>query len=141
MRRDEIDDWNRQVIDEFRTNGGVVGGQLAGVPLLLLHTTGARSGAERVHPVTYRRLDTGQLAIFASKAGAPSHPDWYHNLLADPHATIELGTETFPVVAVVAKPEQRDAIWEQQKVEAPVFADYESRTDRQIPVVILERAG
>src|SRR5579884_72453 len=94
-------DWNQTIIDEFRANGGKVGGQFEGAPLLILHSTGAKSGQERLAPVMYQEVDGGY-AIFASKAGAPTNPDWYHNLRANPSATIELGTETLPVTARVA---------------------------------------
>jgi deazaflavin-dependent oxidoreductase (nitroreductase family) len=138
-----MSDWNEQVIAEFRANGGKVGGNFEGFPLLLLHTTGARSGAERVNPVAYQPLDDGGWAVFASKAGAPSNPDWFHNLRAHPDVTIEIGTEdgteTVPVRARVLEGDERLAVWEEQKRLAPGFADYETRTDREIPVVVLSR--
>jgi deazaflavin-dependent oxidoreductase (nitroreductase family) len=133
-------DWNSQVIEEFRTNGGTVGGPLAGMPILLLHHTGARTGQERVNPLAYQRVGDA-LAIFASKGGAPTNPDWYHNLRANPSATIEVGQETYPVVARVTEPDERDQIWEQQKRDFPNFAEYEQMSGgRRIPVVVLERA-
>jgi deazaflavin-dependent oxidoreductase (nitroreductase family) len=131
-------DWNAQIIEEFRSNEGRVGGPFEGAPLLLLHSTGAKSGVDRVHPVMY--LDTGAgLAIFASKSGADTNPDWYHNLVAHPQARVEVGTDTFDVVARVADPDEREPIWTEQKSRYPGFADYERRTSRQIPVVILQR--
>ncbi len=130
-------DWNTQIIDEFRANGGKVGGQFEGAPLLLLHTTGARTGQERVSPVMYR-ADGERFVVFASKAGADTNPDWYHNLRANPAATVEVGTQTRAVHARVADPGERDRLWSAQKTEWPGFADYESKTTRQIPVVILE---
>jgi|SRR5579884_1988907 len=133
-----MSDWNTKIIEEFRANAGRVGGQFEGAPLLLLHSTGAKSGQERVHPMMYRPVD-GAWAVFASKAGAPTNPDWYHNVLAHPEASIEVGAETIPVRARVAEGEERDAIWTAQKAEWPGFADYESKTARQIPVVVLER--
>jgi deazaflavin-dependent oxidoreductase (nitroreductase family) len=133
-------DWNRKVIDEFRAGGGKVGGNFAGAPLLLLHTVGARSGQERVNPVMYRDLGDGRLAVFASKAGQPTHPDWYHNLVAHPAVTAEIGTETRSFQARTATGDEREPVWRQQKDDYPGFADYESKTDRQIPVVILEPA-
>ena len=131
-------DGNQAIIDEFRANEGRVGGRFEGVPLLLLHHTGARSGTERVNPVAYQELENGY-AIFASKGGAPTNPDWYHNLVANPGATVEVGTETVPVTARVAEDEERERIWEQQKASHPQFAEYERNTTRTIPVVVLER--
>ena len=130
-------DWNRQIIEEFRANAGRVGGPFEGAPLLLLHTTGARTGEERINPTMYRDLG-GPLAVFASKAGAPSHPDWYHNLLANPEVTAEIGTDTRRFRARTATAEERAPIWDRQKQDYPGFADYETKTDREIPVVILD---
>lgn len=133
-------DWNRQVIEEFRANQGEVGGPVAGMPLLLLHHVGARSGQERVNPLAYQRVGD-DLAVFASKAGAPTNPDWYYNLRANPAASIEIGSDSYPVVARIATGEERAGIWEKQKALFPNFADYEKTTEgREIPVVILERA-
>jgi deazaflavin-dependent oxidoreductase (nitroreductase family) len=134
----DVEDWNTKIIEEFRAHGGKVGGQFEGAPLLLLHHRGAKSGKERVNPMMYRAVGH-DLAVFASKAGAPTNPDWYHNLLAHPKATVEIGTETVSVTARVAEGEERTKIWEQQKKDYPGFADYEASTTRQIPVVILER--
>jgi deazaflavin-dependent oxidoreductase (nitroreductase family) len=134
-----VSDWNRQIIEEFRANSGQVGGQFAGAPLLLLHTTGARTGHERVNPMMYQDLG-GPVAVFASKAGAPTHPDWYHNLLAHPEVTAEIGDESRPFVARRAVGEERERIWTKQKQDYPGFADYEARTDREIPVVVLDPA-
>ena len=136
----DANDWNTKVIEEFRANEGRVGGQFEGAPLLLLHTTGAKSGVERVNPVMYQ-ADGDRLAVFASKAGAPTNPDWYHNLRANPTATVEVGTETVQVVALEAEGEERDRIWARQKERFPGFADYEEKTTRQIPVVVLERTS
>jgi len=132
-------DWNRQVIDEFRANGGKVA-QFEGRPLLLLHHKGAKTGAERVNPLVYLPLD-GNFAVFGSKAGAPTNPDWYHNLRANPDTQVEVGTETIPVRARVAEGEERERIWEEQKRVNSNFADYEKLTTRPIPVVILERVA
>jgi deazaflavin-dependent oxidoreductase (nitroreductase family) len=131
-------DWNTRIIEDFRANEGRVGGPFEGRPILLLHHTGAKSGTERVNPLAYQALDDGAIAVFGSKGGAPSNPDWYHNLLANPRATVEVGTETFDVTARVASGEERERIWEKQKREMPGFSDYEKKTTRQIPVVILE---
>jgi len=130
--------WNDMTIAQFRANAGRVGGNFEGAPLLLLHSTGAKSGAERVSPMMYRTVGDS-FAVFASKAGAPTNPAWFHNLLAAPDATIEVGTETLAVRARLASGEERSSIWEQQKTAYPGFADYEKKTNREIPVVILER--
>ena len=134
------DNWNAKIIEEFRANGGKVGGQFDGAPLLLLHTTGARTGEERVNPVMYR-TDGDRLVVFASKAGADTNPDWFHNLRAHPRVKVEVGTETREAVARVADDIERSRLWEAQKSEWPGFAGYEQRTGRQIPVVILEPVG
>ena len=134
-----MSDWNDKIIDEFRSNGGQVGGQFAGAPLLLLHTVGARTGEPRVHPMMYQQVDGGY-AVFASKGGAPSNPDWYHNLLAHPRVRAEVGTETVELVARVVDGDERERIWSAQKAAYPGFADYERKTTRQIPVVVLEPA-
>jgi deazaflavin-dependent oxidoreductase (nitroreductase family) len=134
-----VSDWNTKIIEEFRANGGAVGGQFAGAPLLLLHTVGARSGQRRVNPVMYQKVDGGY-AVFASKAGAPVNPDWYHNLLAQPQVTAEIGTQTVELVARVADGDERERIWAAQKAAYPGFADYERKTTRQIPVIVLEPA-
>jgi deazaflavin-dependent oxidoreductase (nitroreductase family) len=133
-------DWNTAIIDEFRANGGKVGGQFEGAPLLLLHTTGAKTGQEHVTPVMYRDLGDSY-AVFASKAGAPTNPDWYHNLMANPSVRAEIGTQTVPLSARTAVGAERDRIWTAHKAANPGFADYETKTTRQIPVVILEPAG
>ena len=132
-------DWNARVIDEFRANGGKVEAFPAD-NLILLHHTGARSGQERVTPLAYQPVDGGY-AIFASKAGAPENPAWFYNLQANPKATIEVGTETIPVTARVTGPDEREPIWARQKELQPGFAEYEQKTSRQIPVVILEPAN
>ena len=134
------DDWNAAIIEEFRANGGRVGGQFEGAPLLLLHSVGARSGKERVNPMMYQAVGDAY-AVFASKGGAPSNPDRYHNLLANPAPTIELGAVTVEVRARVAGGVACDTIWETQKERYPGFADYEASTTRQIPLVMLEPVG
>jgi deazaflavin-dependent oxidoreductase (nitroreductase family) len=133
-----MSDFNAAIIDEFRANGGKVGGQFEGAPMVLLHTIGARSGEERVNPLVYQ-ADGDRIAIFGSKAGAPTHPAWYHNLLVNPDVTVELGPDTVPMRARVADGEERERIWSRQKQVMPGFADYEANTSRVIPVVILER--
>jgi deazaflavin-dependent oxidoreductase (nitroreductase family) len=135
--------WNQRVIEEFRSKQGKVGGPLAGAPLLLLHHWGARTGTERVIPVSYQKVEGG-FAVFGLRHApgeAPANPDWYYNLLANPEASVEVGIETIPVRARLAQGEERDRIWEQQKRANSVFADYEQNATRQIPVVILEPRG
>jgi deazaflavin-dependent oxidoreductase (nitroreductase family) len=129
-------DFNTRIIDEFRSNEGRVGGMFEGVPLLLLHHTGAKSGTARINPLAYRS-DGGRYVVFASKGGAPSNPDWYHNLKANPDVTIEVGTETIPVVASQATGEERERLYRTQAERVPQFAEYEQRTQRQIPVILL----
>jgi deazaflavin-dependent oxidoreductase (nitroreductase family) len=138
-----VSDYNRRLIDEFRATGGKVGGSYEGAPLLLLTTTGARSGRPHTTPLIYLEdgpfEDGGRLAVFATKGGAPRNPDWYHNLVALPDATIELGEETLAVRATVAAGEERDELLATQASRRPHFAELVASTTRQIPVVILER--
>jgi deazaflavin-dependent oxidoreductase (nitroreductase family) len=132
-------DFNQQIIDEFHANGGQVGGMFEHATLLLLHHRGAKTGTERVSPLGYLPLgDT--FAIFATKGGAPTNPAWYHNLVANPSTSIEVGTETIPVRARVAEGEERERIWTTQKERVPQMAEYEQKTTRRIPVIVLERA-
>jgi deazaflavin-dependent oxidoreductase (nitroreductase family) len=134
-----MSDWNASIIEEFRANDGKVGGPFQGATMLLLHTTGARTGAERVHPVLYQAKGE-DVVVFASYAGAPTHPAWYHNLVAQPEVRVEIGGDTVAMVARVAEGAERDELWERQKELVPGFADYEAKTTRQIPVIVLERA-
>ena len=136
---DDINEFNRGIIEQFRANDGKVGPPFEGAPLLVLHSTGAKSGKERLAPIVFQAVD-GAWAVFASKAGAPDNPDWYHNLLANPSASIEVGTEVVPVTARVLDDAEREPIWTKQKELMPGFAEYEAQTDRTIPVVILDRA-
>ena len=136
---DDMNDWNQQIIAEFRENGGKVGGPFEGAPMVLVTHTGARTGTQRTTPLM-AQLAADDLVIFASKAGAPDNPDWYHNLVANPDATVEYGTDTFPVRARVAQGDERDELWTKQKTAYPQFQGYEDSTDRVIPVVVLERA-
>jgi len=129
--------WNQTIIDEFRANSGQVGGQFKGRTLLLLHTTGARSGQERVNPVAYTR-DGERLVIIASKGGAPTNPDWYYNLVAHPVVNVEVGTEQFQAQATVPEEPERTRLYNQMAAVMPGFAEYERKTTRKIPVVILE---
>jgi deazaflavin-dependent oxidoreductase (nitroreductase family) len=131
--------WNDTIIAEFRSNGGQVGGNFAGAPMLLLHTKGAKSGAERVNPMLYLDLD-GHRYVFASKAGADTNPDWYHNLVANPEVSVEVGTETYSATAVVVTGAERDRVYDEQARRFPNFADYKAKTTRTIPVVELRPA-
>jgi deazaflavin-dependent oxidoreductase (nitroreductase family) len=132
------DDWNTQIINEFRANEGEVGGQFAEMPLLLLHHTGAKTGTERVNPIAYQRVG-GSYAVFASNAGRQQDPQWFRNLVASPDASIEVGTKKVKVRARVADPVEREPIWQQQKLAAPGFAGYEeTAAPRVIPVVLLD---
>ena len=131
--------WNDGIIEEFRSNEGRVGGRFAGHPLLLLHHWGAKTGIERVNPLACQPMGDGKWAVFGSKGGADTNPDWFHNLNANADAVIEFGTETIPVRAHVAEDDERETIWTKQKQLMPGFADYEKKTTRQIPVIVLER--
>jgi len=134
-----MSDWNTSIIEEFRANGGKVGGPFDGAPMLILHTTGAKTGQERVNPLVYQAVGD-DLAIFASKGGAPTNPDWFHNLVAHPDVTVEVGAETVARRARVAEGDEHERIWSRQKELMPGFADYEAATTRRIPVVVLEPA-
>jgi len=132
----ETNDRNQRIIEEFRANEGKVGGRFEGKTLLLLHTTGAKSGKERVNPVAYVQED-GKYVVIASKGGAPTNPDWYYNILAHPHVTVEVGTETFPVKARVAEEPERTRLYNKMVEMMPGFDDYRRRTERKIPVIEL----
>ncbi len=131
-------DWNRQTIEAFRANGGKVGGMWEGRPLLLLTTTGAKSGQRHTTPTMYL-ADGDRLLIFASKGGAPTNPAWYHNLLAHPVVTVEVGSETYEATARVLSGEERDHFYAIQSERFPQFAEYQAKTNRKIPVIALER--
>ena len=136
LGREAMPDYNQMIIEEFRANGGEVGGNFAGAPLLLLHTVGAKSGLERVNPMMYL-ADDGRYLVFASKAGAPTNPGWYHNLLANPRAIIEVGHQTLQVDAVDLQGEERTRMYDKQAELYSGFATYQENTDRVIPVVAL----
>ncbi|TMK27071.1 MAG: nitroreductase family deazaflavin-dependent oxidoreductase [Actinobacteria bacterium] len=136
----DTSDFNRAIIDEFRANEGRVGGPFEGSPVLLLTSTGAKSGERRTTPVMYLP-DGERMVVFASKGGAPTNPAWYHNLLAHPAATVEVGPETVDVNAVVTSGEDRERLFNRQAELYPQFADYARKTTREIPVVALERAS
>lgn len=135
-----MNDFNAHVIEEFRANGGKVGDAFEGAPLLLLHSTGAKSGEPRLHPMMY--LPHGdRYVVFASKAGAPTNPAGYHNLVAHPEASIEVGTEQLEVTAAEATGTERDELFAEQVSRFPTFGDYEAKTDRVIPVMVLTPKG
>lgn len=136
---EERSDRNRRVIEEFRANGGRVAA-FARQPLLLLHHRGAKTGTWRVNPLAQQELPNGW-AVFASKGGAPTNPDWFHNLVANADAKVEVGTATVPVRARVATGEERERIWGEQKRRNHWFAEYERKTTREIPIVVLEPTG
>ena len=134
----ERNDFNEKLIAEFRANGGKVTGMFAGRPLLLLTTTGARSGQRRTTPLVHT-WDGDRIVVIASKGGAPTSPGWYHNLVANPTVTVELGAETFPAKATAVTGAERDRLYAAQAALMPTFAEYETKTTRKIPVVVLER--
>ena len=131
-------DWNQKVIDEFRANEGKVGGYFEGAPMVLIHHIGARSGKERVSPLVYL-LDGDDMVIAATKGGAPSHPDWYHNLKAHPKIAVEVGTTEFVVGATEVTGPERDDLWHRLVEQRPGFADYETKTTRIFPMFRLSR--
>ena len=133
-----VHDWNNKIIDEFRANEGRVGGPFQGAPMVLLHHTGAKSGKIRVNPLVYL-ADGNRLLVFGSKGGAPTNPDWFHNLRANPAATVEVGTDKFAVEAEELTGEERDRLFAKQAGLMPAFADYQTKTSRTIPVVALKR--
>jgi deazaflavin-dependent oxidoreductase (nitroreductase family) len=139
MNQQDVNHMNRDVIQQFRANGGrILSGRFANSNLLLLKTTGAKSGAERVNPLMYVR-DGERLIVFASKAGALNNPDWYHNLLAQPDVAVEIGEEQFRARAAVSEGAERQRIWDESVRKHPFLADMQARTPRQLPVIVLER--
>jgi deazaflavin-dependent oxidoreductase (nitroreductase family) len=131
-------DFNAQIIAEFRANGGKVGGPFAGAPMVLVTHQGAKSGERRVSPLVYLP-DGDRFIIFASKGGAPTNPAWYHNLLAHPDVSIEVGTETIPVRATEVTGAERDQLYAKQSALRPAFGEYQEKTTRKIPVIALVR--
>jgi deazaflavin-dependent oxidoreductase (nitroreductase family) len=135
-----MSDWNNGIIDEFRSNDGIVGGMFEGKPLLLLHHRGAKTQTERVSPLMYKQLNDAY-AVFASKGGADTNPGWFYNLIANPDVSIEIGPDKVDVRARLADADEREAIWEPWKKEFPQFAGYEKKTSRDhIPVIVLDPA-
>ena len=135
---DPMAEFNRKVIEEFRANGGKVGAPFAGAPMVLLTHKGARSGKTYTTPLVYSK-DRGRVVIVASKAGAPNNPAWYHNLIAHPEVTLEIGAEQFKARAVVTRGEERERLFNAQAGQMPMFNEYRKKTTRQIPVIALER--
>jgi deazaflavin-dependent oxidoreductase (nitroreductase family) len=136
----DYNEFNRKLIEEYRANGGKVSGMFAGAPLLLLTTTGARSGQPRVAPLAYT-TDNDRLVVIASKGGAPTHPDWFYNVRSNPDVTVELGAEAFPARATILQGAERQRLFDQMAAQMPNFAEYQRNTTRQIPVIVLERVG
>jgi deazaflavin-dependent oxidoreductase (nitroreductase family) len=134
----ELSDFNQGVISEFRANQGKVGGQLANMPVLLLTMTGAKSGRTITKPLVYT-TDGDRIVIIASFAGAPKSPAWYNNLVANPVATVEVDSERFQVRAAITAGEERQRLFDRQAEKMPIFADYQKKTTRQIPVLVLTR--
>jgi deazaflavin-dependent oxidoreductase (nitroreductase family) len=133
----DANDFNQSIVDEFRANGGKVGGPFEGAPMLLLTTTGAKSGQARTAPLVYLP-DGDRYVVFASKAGAPTNPDWYHNLVANPSVSVEVGSDRTDADAVVLTGEERDQLFAKQAERMPGFKDYQDKTTRVIPVVALQ---
>jgi len=133
-------EFNERIIAEFRANGGKVGGPFEGAPMVLLTTTGARSGRNHTTPLVHLPLGEGRLAVFASKGGAPDHPAWYYNIRVNPEVIVEVRTERYPARARIAQGEERDDLYRRQSELFPAFAEYQRKTARVIPVVVLERA-
>jgi len=136
-----MSDWNDSVIAEFRANEGRVGGYFEGAPMILLHHIGAKSGTVRVTPLVYFPQDDGSMLVVASKGGAPTNPDWYHNVRAHPRFEVEVGTRTFPVEAEELDRSERDRKWPEIVAARPGFADYETKTTRVIPILRLREVS
>ena len=132
----DLNDRNKKIIDEFRANAGRVGGNFEGKTLLLLHTQGAKSGQERINPLACVK-DGDRCVVIASKGGAPTHPDWYYNVIANPQVTVEVGTETFQAQAIVAEEPDRTRLYDKMVEVMPGFEGYRRNTTREIPVIVL----
>ena len=132
----DANEWNKAIIEEFRANDGKVGGQFADMPLLLLHTTGAKSRLPRLNPVAYV-ADRERLVVMASKGGAPTNPDWYYNIVAKPEVSVEVGTDQFQARATTAAEPERTRLYEKMAAVNPGFAEYQRQTTRIIPVIVL----
>jgi deazaflavin-dependent oxidoreductase (nitroreductase family) len=139
-----VNDFNRSLIEEFRANDGKVGGNFEGSPVLLLTTTGAKSGREHTTPLVFLQehgAPANRIYVFASMGGAPTNPAWYHNVVANPTVTVELPGDRFEARAVIVEGDERERIWTEQKARMPNFAEYERNTTRTIPVIALERVA
>jgi deazaflavin-dependent oxidoreductase (nitroreductase family) len=136
---DEASDFNAKIIEEFRANEGRVGGSLAGTPMILIHHVGAKSGIERVTPLACSPRGEGRFAIVASSGGSPAHPAWYHNLRANPRIKVEVGTQTFTVLAEELDDATRAELWPELVAESPSIGEHQAKTTRQIPVLMLTR--
>ncbi|MCH7588270.1 MAG: nitroreductase family deazaflavin-dependent oxidoreductase [Chloroflexi bacterium] len=134
----DANEWNKAIIEEFRANEGKVDGQFAHMPILLLHTTGAKSGLARINPVAYL-ADGERLVVIASKAGAPTNPDWYYNIVAHPEVGVEIGTEEFQALATIVGEPERTQLFEKMATLNPGFAEYKIKTTRIIPVIVVRR--
>jgi deazaflavin-dependent oxidoreductase (nitroreductase family) len=132
-----VSDFNKKIIEEFRANDGVVGGHFEGATLLLLHTTGAKSGKPHINPVTYFK-DGERYVIVASNQGGPNNPDWYYNLIANPKVNVEVGAEQFDAVAELTSEPERTQLYEKMEARRATFSEYKKQTSRSIPVVILK---
>jgi deazaflavin-dependent oxidoreductase (nitroreductase family) len=135
-----MSDWNKKIIEEFRANEGKVGGPFENMTLLLLHTTGAKSGLSRLNPAAYTQ-DGDRLVIIASAGGADTHPDWYYNVVANPNVIVEVGTEKYNAVATVEQEPERTRLYDQMAAQYPGFEEYRQNTSRIIPVITLKRKG
>jgi deazaflavin-dependent oxidoreductase (nitroreductase family) len=134
-----MNDYNQRITEEFRANGGKVGGDFKGAPMVLLTTTGAKSGNAHTTPLDYLQ-DGDRVVVFASMGGAPKHPAWYHNIVANPDVTVEVGTEMYRARATVITGPERDELFARQAARFDAFNQYQQRTTRVIPVVALTRA-
>ncbi len=129
-----MSDFNKKIIQEFRANDGIVGGIFEGMSLLLVHTTGAKSGQLRINPTAYIK-DEENLIIAASKGGADSHPDWYHNLVSNPQVIVEVGSETISALAEVPSEPERSNLYDKLATKYPMFNEYKTKTKRVIPII------
>jgi len=133
-----VNELNERVIKEFRSNGGKVGTPFANMPMILVTHTGAKTGKSYTTPLVYTR-DGDRVVVIASKRGAPNNPAWYHNLVAHPTVTLEIGTESFKAKARVATGDERERLYNQQAAQMAVFNEYRAKTTRKIPVIVFER--
>ncbi|MEM7094567.1 MAG: nitroreductase family deazaflavin-dependent oxidoreductase [Actinomycetota bacterium] len=140
MTKSQLDGFNQSIVDEFRANGGTCGGMFEGNDMILVHNVGAKSGVERISPLTYHPYE-GDYVIMASAGGSPTHPAWYYNLVANPDITIEVGTESMEATAVLASDADRPALYESMTTAMPRFADYQAGVDREIPMFRIVAKG